>query len=89
MKKKTLIIIAIILILFKLITSYKDSARVRNGIEPKYTIKIISRNGRKGNGKGGIVKVFGGIAAVALSGLLCYGAYSYFTSPDKQNNRWA
>ena len=44
-----IIIINIICILFVigLITSYKDSARVRAGIEPKYTIKIINEDGSK------------------------------------------
>ena len=37
----------IILVVAGLVTSYIDSARVRNGVEPKYTIKIISDNGNK------------------------------------------
>jgi len=50
MKKKFLIsigIITVILIFIGLITSYIDSARVRNGVEPKYTIKIITNDGNK------------------------------------------
>lgn len=45
MKKKVLIIISIVLfILFVLglITSFKDNARVRDGIEPKYVFKIVN-----------------------------------------------
>ena len=30
-----------------LVTSYADSARVRNGVEPKFTIKIVSEDGNK------------------------------------------
>ena len=50
MKKRNLIIICVILILLiisGLITSYIDSARVRNSVEPKYTIKIVANNGSK------------------------------------------
>jgi len=50
MKKKVLIIVGIIvalLIVAGLITSYVDSARVRNGVEPKYVIKIVSKDGNK------------------------------------------
>lgn len=50
MKKKTLIIIGIILFLLfvlGLVTSFKDNARVRTGIEPKYTIKIKNSDGSK------------------------------------------
>lgn len=48
MKKKFIIIaFIIILVVAGLVTSYIDSARVRNGVEPKYTIKIISDNGNK------------------------------------------
>ena len=50
MKKKSLIIIGIIilfLVVIGLITSYIDSARVRNSVEPKYVIKIISKDGNK------------------------------------------
>ena len=44
MKKKVLIItgiIIVILIAAGLVTSYIDMARVRNSVEPKYTIKIV------------------------------------------------
>ena len=37
-------IIVVILVIIGLITSFKDNARVRAGIEPKYTIKIKSDN---------------------------------------------
>ena len=48
MKKKIIIaVFIIILVVVGLVTSYIDSARVRNGVEPKYTIKIISDNGNK------------------------------------------
>ena len=50
MKKKILVtisIIVIILLVIGLVTSYVDSARVRNGIEPKYTIKIVNKTGNK------------------------------------------
>ena len=50
MKKKVLIIIGIILgvsVIAGLITSFKDSARVRAGTEPKYVIKKISYHGDK------------------------------------------
>ncbi|MBR6504516.1 MAG: hypothetical protein IKT41_02170 [Clostridia bacterium] len=48
MKKKFIIIaFIIILVVAGLVTSYIDSARVRNGVEPMYTIKIISDNGNK------------------------------------------
>ena len=52
MKKKSKImliigIITIIILIIGLITSYIDSARVRNSVEPKYTIKIVSDNGIK------------------------------------------
>lgn len=50
MKKKILSIIIIVtslLIITGLITSYIDSARVRNAVEPKFTIKIITDNGKK------------------------------------------
>ena len=50
MKKKVLIttgIVIIILFVIGLVTSFKDSARVRAGIEPKYVIKTISSNGNK------------------------------------------
>lgn len=50
MKKRNLIIIGIIsvvLIVAGLVTSYIDSARVRNSIEPKFTIKIVTDGGNK------------------------------------------
>ena len=50
MKKKVLIVAGIILailVVAGLVTSYADSARVRNGVEPKFTIKIISEDGNK------------------------------------------
>ena len=50
MKKRKIVIICIIislLIFLGLLTSYIDSARVRNAVEPKYTIKIVSDNGSK------------------------------------------
>ncbi|MBE6154816.1 MAG: hypothetical protein E7163_04520 [Firmicutes bacterium] len=50
MTKKTLIIVSItiaILVFAGLLTSYIDSARARNSVEPKYTIKIVSDNGNK------------------------------------------
>lgn len=50
MKKKRIFIISIvliILIIIGLVTSFKDNARVRAGIEPKYTFKFISEGGSK------------------------------------------
>lgn len=50
MKKKNLIIISIvigILVATGLVTSYIDMARVRNSVEPKFTIKIVSEDGSK------------------------------------------
>jgi len=53
MKKKPkiiLIIVAVIIVLLipiGLVTSYIDIARVRNSIEPKYTIKIVTDGGNK------------------------------------------
>jgi len=50
MKRKVLVIIGIIitiLVVVGLVTSYADSARVRNGFEPKHVIKIVSRDGNK------------------------------------------
>ena len=50
MKKKVLIIIGIIvifLVAIGLVTSYIDSARVRNAVEPKYTLKIVTDGGNK------------------------------------------
>ena len=48
-KRKIIIIgiISIILITVGLVTSYIDSARVRNSIEPKFTIKIATDGGNK------------------------------------------
>ena len=45
MKKKNLIVTGIILtilVVTGLVTSYADSARVRNGVEPKFVIKITT-----------------------------------------------
>lgn len=48
MKKKFIIVaFIIILVVAGLVTSYIDSARVRNGVEPKYTLRIISDGGNK------------------------------------------
>lgn len=50
MKKKTIIVISISIVLLlglALYTHYIDSARVRNGVEPKFTIKTVSYNGNK------------------------------------------
>ena len=50
MRKKVLIIVGIILailVVAGLVTSYADSARVRNGKEPKYVIRIVSDGGNK------------------------------------------
>lgn len=50
MKKKTFIILPIVVVLLvtaSLVTSYIDSARVRNSVEPKCTIKIVSEDGSK------------------------------------------
>lgn len=50
MKKKVFIIssiIIIVLVISALVTSYADSARVRNAVEPIHTIKIVSENGNK------------------------------------------
>ena len=50
MKKKFIIVIASILaflLSFWLITDYIDSARVRNGIKPIFTINIVSDMGDK------------------------------------------
>lgn len=50
MKRKICIAIGIFiifLIIFGIITCYIDSGRVTIGNEPKYTIKLISRDGRK------------------------------------------
>lgn len=50
MKKKVSIIIGAIILIFVslgLFTSYVDSARVRNGVEPKYVIKLVNKSGNK------------------------------------------
>ena len=50
MKKKTIIItvsLVALVVFASLVTSYIDSARVRNAVEPKYTVKIVSDNGDK------------------------------------------
>lgn len=50
MKKRKIIIIGIILtilVIVGLVTSYIDSARVRNGVEPNFAIKIITDGGNK------------------------------------------
>ena len=48
--RKILIIVGIVisfLVAVGLVTSYADSARVRNGVEPKFTIKIVTDGGNK------------------------------------------
>ena len=48
MKKKVFIILGIaviVLVMVALVTSYADSARVRNSVEPVHTIKIVSEDG--------------------------------------------
>ena len=48
--KKTIIVLSIVLALLVvagLVTSYADSARVRNSVEPVHTIKIVSADGTK------------------------------------------
>lgn len=50
MKKRLFIILSILPVLListSLVTSYLDSARVRNSVEPKYTFKIVSEDGSK------------------------------------------
>ena len=50
MKKKVLNIISIVIIIIVIVglfTSYIDSARVRNSIEPKYVLKFVSKDGNK------------------------------------------
>ena len=50
MKKKVFLIVGSIIVILAVVgyvTSYKDSARVRAGIEPKYTIKVVSNDGSK------------------------------------------
>jgi len=49
-KKKIFIILGIVVVLLvsaALVTSYIDSARVRNSVEPECTIKIVSEDGNK------------------------------------------
>ena len=49
-KKKAFFILGIVVVLLvavALVTSYIDSARVRNSVEPKCTIKIVSEDGNK------------------------------------------
>ena len=49
-KKKILVIVSsilIVLITLSLLTSYIDSARVRNSVEPKYVIKLVDKTGKK------------------------------------------
>ena len=48
--KKAVVILSVLvisLISISLITSYLDSARVRNSVEPKHTIKTVSEDGAK------------------------------------------
>jgi len=50
MKKKLIIIFGIVIlaiVVLSLITNYLDSARVRNSIEPKYVLKVVSKDGKK------------------------------------------
>ena len=48
MKKKFInAVFIMILVVAGLVTSYIDSARVRNGVEPKFAIKIASYDGNK------------------------------------------
>ena len=50
MKKRILIIVGVIILILislGLFTSYVDSARVRNGVEPKYVIKLVNKSGNK------------------------------------------
>jgi len=50
MKKRLLYFVVIfigIILTFGLYSHYIDSARVRNGVEPKFTIKIVSDGGNK------------------------------------------
>lgn len=53
--------------------------------DPKPTPKP---NGGEGNGlpKGSKSKIYGGIAAAVVAGLLCYCVYSYFSSSDEQQD---
>ena len=45
--KKYLLIGIVLIVFMSLTTGYLDSARVRNSIEPKYTIKIVTDGGNK------------------------------------------
>ena len=50
MKKKYMLVIAIIItiiLIIDFITSRLDNARIRNNMEPKYVIKIVSHDGHK------------------------------------------
>jgi len=50
LKKKVLVIVGIILVVLiaaGVVTGFKDNARVRNNLEPKYVIKTVSYNGEK------------------------------------------
>ena len=50
MKKKIIYFIVVIvgvLLVFAFYSHYIDSARVRNGVEPKFTIKTINNDGSK------------------------------------------
>ena len=47
MKNKVIGIIIVILVIIGLATSYMDSARVRNGVEPKFTIKVVDTSKNK------------------------------------------
>ena len=49
MKKKIVVVATILIIVFglALFTHYIDSARVRNNVEPKFTIKTVSNDGGK------------------------------------------
>ena len=50
LKKKVLVfvgIIFVVLIVAGVVTGFKDNARVRNNLEPKYVIKTVSYNGEK------------------------------------------
>ncbi|MBO5019482.1 MAG: hypothetical protein J6D52_02335 [Clostridia bacterium] len=50
MKKKIIVItviLAVLLVLVASFTSSRDRARVRNAVEPKYALKIVSQDGNK------------------------------------------
>lgn len=47
MKKKIISVVIILILFLALYTHYIDSARVRNSIEPKFTIKLVSEGGNK------------------------------------------